>query len=96
MYVCFSYYLRVELLNSFSPLKKISKINSFSGTASDCFAGEAQEGSEVVVIHSVAQVSRIIRGSEFEVDVLEAGAYSGFGKDCVCQVSAAGSWDAGL
>lgn len=53
-------------------------------------------GSEVVVIYSLAQVGRILRGSEFEVDVLEVGAYSGFGEDCGCQVSAAGSWHPGL
>lgn len=44
----------------------------------------------------MTQVSRIISGSEFEVDVLEVGAYSGFGQNCDCQVSAAGSWHPGL
>lgn len=44
----------------------------------------------------MAQVSRILSGSELEVDVLEVGAYSGFGEDRGCQVSAAGSWHPGL
>lgn len=44
--LCFSYYLCVELMNSFSPLKK-KKLNFISWNKSNCFAGETQEHSEV-------------------------------------------------
>lgn len=56
----FLYFLCVKLLNSFSPLRKPFKVNSFVWTTSDFSAGEAQEVQKLLVFipwHRLAESS---------------------------------------